>query len=106
MLETLPITEQELVRAARRGDDDAFRMLIEPHRAKLHQHCRHILGSAHDADDALQDALLRAWRGLPGFGGDRPLGHWLYRIATNSSLDALKKRRQTVPIDGAAEPES
>ena len=89
-----------LLEAARAGDEDAFRRLVEPHRAELHAHCYRMLGSLHDAEDALQDALLRAWRGLAGFEGDRPLRPWLYRIATNACLDAIAKRpRRALPVD-------
>ena len=59
--------EQELLEAARGGDESAFRRLVEPRQAELHAHCYRMLGSVHDAEDALQDALLRAWRGLPRF---------------------------------------
>src|SRR4051812_1551915 len=81
-----------LLDSARRGDEVAFRRLIEPHRAKLHAHCRRQLGSVHDADDALQETLLRAWRGLRGFDGRSALRPWLYRIATNVCRDSLKRR--------------
>jgi RNA polymerase sigma-70 factor, ECF subfamily len=81
-------------------DQDAFRELIEPHRGALFAHCYRMLGSVHDAEDALQDTLLRAWRGMPGFSGDRPLRPWLYKIATNACLDAAAKRRKRVlPLD-------
>ena len=75
-----------------RGDDDAFRRLVEPHRRELHAHCYRMLGSVHDADDALQDALLRAWRGLASFEGRSSLRSWLYRIATNACLDLISRR--------------
>ena len=86
------MSEQRLAGAARGGDDEAFRALIEPHRGVLYAHCYRMLGSPHDAEDALQDALLRAWRGLPGFRSDAPLRPWLFRIATNVCLDAVAKR--------------
>ena len=86
--------------AARRGDEVAFGELIEPHRAELHAHCYRMLGSVHDADDALQEALLRAWRALPRFQGRSSLRTWLYRIATNVCLDAIAKRpKRVLPID-------
>jgi RNA polymerase sigma-70 factor (ECF subfamily) len=98
-----PTDERRLLEAARGGDEDAFRRLIEPYRAELHAHCYRMLGSVHDAEDALQDALLRAWRGLHGFEAGRPLRPWLYRIATNSSLDAIAKRpKRVLPIDHSA----
>jgi RNA polymerase sigma-70 factor (ECF subfamily) len=95
-----PVDERRLLEAARGGDEDAYRRLIEPYRAELHAHCYRMLGSVHDAEDALQDALLRAWRGLHGFEAGRPLRPWLYRIATNASLDAVAKRpKRVLPID-------
>ena len=99
--------EAELLEAARGGDDDAFRRLVEPHRAGLYAHCYRMLGSTHDADDALQDALLRAWRGLAKFEGRGSLRSWLYRIATNACLDLIADRpKRMLPVDrgSAADP--
>jgi RNA polymerase sigma-70 factor (ECF subfamily) len=92
--------ERELLQAARGGEQDAFRRLVEPHRAELHAHCYRMLGSLHDAEDALQDALLRAWKGLPRFEGRSAVRSWLYKIATNACLDAIARRpKRVLPID-------
>src|SRR4051794_13032899 len=92
--------ERDLLDAARDGDQDAYRRLVEPHRGALHAHCYRMLGSVQDAEDALQDALLRAWRGLSKFEGRSSLRSWLYRIATNTSLDAIERRpKRVLPID-------
>jgi RNA polymerase sigma-70 factor (ECF subfamily) len=94
--------ENELLEAARSGDEDAFRHLVEPHRRELHAHCYRMLGSVHDAEDALQDAMLRAWRGLPRFEGRSSPRTWLYRIATNTCLDmAARRPSRVLPIDHA-----
>ena len=94
------IQEQELVAAARRGDEDAFRHLVEPHRAQLHAHCYRMLGSLHDAEDVLQEALLRAWRGFARFDGRSAVRTWLYRITTNACLDAIARRpKRILPLD-------
>jgi RNA polymerase sigma-70 factor, ECF subfamily len=86
--------------ANRAVDRDSFEQLIEPYRAELHAHCYRMLGSVHDAEDALQDALLRAWRGLPQFEGRSSLRSWLYRIATNSCLRLIERRpKRVLPID-------
>jgi RNA polymerase sigma-70 factor (TIGR02960 family) len=83
------MTEQLLDRA-RDGDEDAFRALTEPYRRELHVHCYRILGSVQDAEDVMQETLLAAWRGLAGFEERASLRAWLYRIATNRSLNALR----------------
>ncbi|MGH3374577.1 MAG: sigma-70 family RNA polymerase sigma factor [Actinoallomurus sp.] len=80
----------DLISEARAGDGEAFRALTEPHRRELHVHCYRMLGSFQDAEDALQDTLLSAWRGLGGFDGRASIRTWLYRIATNRCLDALR----------------
>jgi RNA polymerase sigma-70 factor (ECF subfamily) len=92
--------EQELLEAARGGDQAAFGRLVEPHRGQLHAHCYRMLGSVHDAEDALQDTLLRAWRGLAGFQGRSSLRSWLYTIATNSCLNLIARRpTRVLPVD-------
>jgi RNA polymerase sigma-70 factor (ECF subfamily) len=92
--------DRRLVEAASDGDAEAYRGLVERHGAEIHAHCYRMLGSLHDAEDALQETLLRAWRGLPRLSHSRSLRNWLYRIATNVCLDALAHRqRRALPID-------
>jgi len=91
--------EKELLETARAGDEGAYRRLVEPHRGELHAHCYRMLGSVHDAEDALQEALLRAWRGLARFEGRSSLRSWLYRIATNTCLDSIDKAKRVLPVD-------
>src|SRR5438876_1356948 len=92
--------ERQLLAAARGGDEDAYRRLVEPRQAELHAHCYRMLGSVHDAEDALQDALLRAWRGMSRFEGRGSLRSWLYKIATNACLKAIERRpKRVLPID-------
>ncbi|ONI80691.1 RNA polymerase subunit sigma-70 [Saccharothrix sp. ALI-22-I] len=91
--------EPDLARA-RDGDGDAFTRLVEPLRRELHAHCYRMLGSTYDADDALQDALLRAWRGLARFEGRSSLRSWLYTVATRTCLDTVESRgRRALPVD-------
>jgi RNA polymerase sigma-70 factor (TIGR02960 family) len=80
----------DLITRARAGDGDAFRELTEPHRRELLVHCYRMLGSFQDAEDVLQDTLLAAWQGLRGFEGRASIRTWLYRIATNRCLNALR----------------
>ena len=92
--------EHELLDAARDGDEDAFRRLLEPYRGELHAHCYRMLSSVHDAEDALQETSLRAWRGLRRFEGRSSLRSWLYTIATNTSLNLIARRpKRIVPVD-------
>jgi RNA polymerase sigma-70 factor (ECF subfamily) len=105
-----PLThrERDLLAAARQGDEDAYTELVAPYRAALHVHCYRMLGSLPDGEDALQDALLRAWRGLPRFEGRSSLRSWLYTIATNACLKAMARRpRRVLPLDygGPGDPE-
>ena len=81
---------EELVMLARAGDREAFRALVDPHRAELQTHCYRMLGSLQDAEDALQDTMLTAWQSLGGFEGRASLRTWLYRIATSRCLNARR----------------
>ena len=83
----------EHLESAKAGDQQAFEQLIEPHRRELLVHCYRILGSFEDAEDMLQETLVRAWKRLDSFEGRSSLRAWLYKIATNASLDALDSRR-------------
>jgi RNA polymerase sigma factor (sigma-70 family) len=94
------VNEPRLLDAARAGDEEAFARLTEPHRRALHAHCYRMLGSVTDAEDALQEALFNAWRGLPRFEGRSSLRSWLYTIATNACLRAIERRpKRVLPID-------
>jgi RNA polymerase sigma-70 factor, ECF subfamily len=84
----------------REGGETAFRRMVEDYRAELQAHCYRMLGSLHDAEDALQETFLRAWRGLPDFGGRSTLRTWLYTIATRVCLDVIGRRgKRVLPMD-------
>ena len=93
---------------ARAGDEDAFRALTDPFRRELQLHCYRILGSVQDAEDLVQETLLAAWRGLDGFEGRASLRTWLYRIASNRCLNALRdmgRRPRDLPPPPEPSPE-
>jgi RNA polymerase sigma-70 factor (TIGR02960 family) len=101
------VTEAVLARA-RAGDEHAFRELTEPHRRELHVHCYRLLGSVQDAEDVLQETLLAAWRSLAAFEGRASVRAWLYRIATNRCLNALRdagRRPPPAPVPPFQPPE-
>jgi RNA polymerase sigma-70 factor (ECF subfamily) len=92
--------ERQLLKAAQGGDERAFAELMDSYRPELHAHCYRMLGSVHDAEDAMQETMLRAWRGLPRFEARSSLRSWLYTIATNTSLNAIGRRpKRVLPID-------
>jgi RNA polymerase sigma-70 factor (ECF subfamily) len=94
------MTTQSSLEAAKAGDESAFEALISPHRAELHAHCYRMLASVHDADDAMQEVLLRAWRALGRFEGRSSLRSWLYTIATNVCLTEIERRpKRVLPLD-------
>ena len=97
------MTDATLERA-RAGDEAAFRALTDPHRRELHVHCYRILGSVQDAEDLVQETLLAAWRGLADFEGRASLRSWLYRIATNRCLNALRDSGRRPSVTGADGP--
>jgi RNA polymerase sigma-70 factor (TIGR02960 family) len=103
------VVTADLLARARAGDGAAFEELTEPHRRELQVHCYRMLGSFQDAEDALQDSLLAAWQGIGSFEGRASIRTWLYRIATNRCLNALRSAKRRPPkewdIPGVEPPE-
>jgi RNA polymerase sigma-70 factor, ECF subfamily len=92
--------DRALLKLARDGDEGAFGQLVDAHRAQLRAHSYRMLGSVQDAEDALQEGFLRAWRGLAGFEGRSSVRSWLYSIVTNAALDITRHRsRRELPVD-------
>src|SRR4051794_16226075 len=97
------VTDQRaVVAASAAGDERAFRTLVEPYRRVLEVHCYRMLGSRHDAEDIVQETLLRAWRALDRFERRAAVSTWLYRIATNACLDEIERRPRRAQV--AVEP--
>ena len=86
-----------LLERAQGGDDDAFGELVAPYRAEVHLHCYRMLGSLVDADDVFQDTMIAAWKSIAGFRGQSSLRTWLYRIATNRCLNAIRDAKRRPP---------
>jgi RNA polymerase sigma-70 factor (ECF subfamily) len=93
----------DLIARARAGDEQAFRELAERHRRELQVHCYRLLGSPHDAEEAVQETLVAAWQGMTGFEQRSSVRTWLLRIATNRCLDALRTRRRR-PVETSGPP--
>ena len=94
------LEQADVVERARNGDAQAFReLIIDPYRRELLAHCYRMLGSLTEAEDMLQETLLSAWRGLPGFEGRSSLRSWLYRIATNTCLNAIRSTARHAPAE-------
>src|SRR3954453_5645977 len=89
---TVLMEERGLIAGAQAGDERAFRALVEPYRRVLEIHCYRMLGSRHDAEDLVQETLLRAWRALERFERRAAVSTWLSRIATNAGLDEIERR--------------
>ncbi len=100
-------SEATLVAAAGAGDEGAFRQMVDPVRHDLQLLCYRMLGSFHDAEEVLQDALMKAWNGLRSYDERATFRTWIYRVTTNACLDALRARRRRVlpqDVDGARDP--
>ena len=94
----------DLIARAQAGDEEAFRQLVDRHQRELHVHCYRILGSIEDAEDQVQETLLAAWHGIAGFAARASVRAWLFRIATNRCLDALRAARRRPAVPAARPP--
>jgi RNA polymerase sigma-70 factor (ECF subfamily) len=97
-------TSSDLIERAQSGDETAFRELVDAHRHELHLHCYRMLGSFHDAEDALQETLIAAWRGLSSFEGRSSIRTWLYRVATSRCLNMLRSGRVRATEEALMQP--
>ena len=98
-----PTDRSDLLAAFSEGHEDAFTVLVEPHRRELRVHCYRMLGSFDEAEDLVQETLLRAWKNRQGFEARSSVRSWLYRIATNACLDALDRRKRVVAVRAAVQ---
>jgi RNA polymerase sigma-70 factor, ECF subfamily len=104
---TDPGDARALIDAARTGDEEAFGRIVDRERVALEAHCYRMLGSAHDAEDAVQETFVKAWRALLKYRGESALGTWLHRIATNVCIDAIRRRpKRILPIDYGNAPQA
>lgn len=100
-----PEVDAAIVAAFRRGDDDAFGRISRNHFRELHIHCYRMVGSFDEAEDLVQDTLLRAWRNRDSYEGRASIRAWLYRIATNTCIDSIRRRApRSAPIDDSGVP--
>jgi RNA polymerase sigma-70 factor (ECF subfamily) len=93
-------TERDLIARAQRGDRHAFGELVARHRTGVFHVVVRLCGDADLAEDAAQEAFIRAWQNLPSYRPRAPFRNWVYRIATNVALDALRRQKETVHLDG------
>jgi len=103
--------DSDLIARAQAGDEEAFRGLVNRHRRELEAHCYRILGSTQDAEEAVQDSFLAAWHGIGAFKARASVRTWLFRIATNRCLDALRAARRRPAVSpqyppGVPEPDT
>ena len=100
---TNTLTEADLLARAKQGDRRAFSLLLEPYRNRLWAVCLRTCGHRADAEDALQNTLIAIWQNLPKFRGDASISTWAFRIAQNSALGVIRKRREVTVDDEAAD---
>lgn len=104
--QTPEVPDALLVARATEGDDAAFEVLVRRHSTPMLRLATRLLGSATEAEDAVQESFVSAWRRLPEFRGEATFGSWMYRIVTNRCLNIMRARQQTQPLDAAHEIEA